>query len=60
MPEAQDNLPIVRDYDGHCFCLTRNQEFILGGFELRAKPTFEYGVPANWRESLKLDTNRFC
>ncbi|KAB7503657.1 Pyruvate dehydrogenase phosphatase regulatory subunit, mitochondrial [Armadillidium nasatum] len=59
MPEAQDNLPIVRDYDGHCFCLTRNQEFILGGFELRAKPTFEYGVPANWRESLKLDTNRF-
>ncbi|XP_042240778.1 pyruvate dehydrogenase phosphatase regulatory subunit, mitochondrial-like isoform X2 [Homarus americanus] len=57
--EALEELPVVRDYDSHTFCLTRNQQYIVGGFEHEAKPAFENGIPHNWRESLKGDDEHF-
>ncbi|XP_071535979.1 pyruvate dehydrogenase phosphatase regulatory subunit, mitochondrial-like isoform X2 [Panulirus ornatus] len=57
--EAVDELPVVRDYDAHMFCLTRNQEFIVGGFEQNSKPAFSDGIPENWRNSLKGDDAHF-
>ncbi|KAK7062511.1 hypothetical protein SK128_002111 [Halocaridina rubra] len=57
--EALDGLPVVRDYDSHTFCLTRNQEFVIGGFDRHAKPAFDYGIPSNWRDTLKGDNEQF-
>lgn len=57
--EAQDVLPVVRDYDSHMFCLTRNHEFVIGGFESNAKPAFDYGIPDNWRDTLEGDNEHF-
>lgn len=57
--EAQDGLPVVRDYDSHTFCLARNQQFVVGGFERHAKPAFENGIPQKWREALKGDDEHF-
>ncbi|XP_047474686.1 pyruvate dehydrogenase phosphatase regulatory subunit, mitochondrial-like isoform X1 [Penaeus chinensis] len=57
--EALDALPVVRDYDSHTFCLTRNQEFVVGGFEKDAKPAFGSGIPSNWRETLEGDDEHF-
>ncbi|XP_068247209.1 pyruvate dehydrogenase phosphatase regulatory subunit, mitochondrial-like isoform X2 [Palaemon carinicauda] len=57
--EALDGLPVVRDYDSHMFCLTKNKEFMIGGFERHAKPAFDYGIPHNWRETLKGDYEQF-
>lgn len=59
MPEAHDHLPIVRDYDNYCFVLTRNQSFVLGGFEPLAQTVFERGVPLSWKESLPVDEGQF-
>ncbi|XP_045601946.2 pyruvate dehydrogenase phosphatase regulatory subunit, mitochondrial isoform X1 [Procambarus clarkii] len=57
--EAQYGLPIIRDYDSSTFCLTRNQQFVVGGFERHAKPAFENGIPQNWRKSLIGDDEHF-
>lgn len=57
--EALDALPVVRDYDSHTFCLTRDQEFVVGGFEKDAKPAFDTGIPSNWKETLEGDDEHF-
>lgn len=54
-----DVLPVVRDYDAHMFCLTRNQQFVVGGFDRQAKPAFSDGIPHNWRELLEGDNEQF-
>ncbi|KAK3885748.1 hypothetical protein Pcinc_010060 [Petrolisthes cinctipes] len=57
--EAVDDLPVVRDYDAHTFILTRNHQFIVGGFERSAKPAFPNGIPLNWRQFLVGDDDHF-
>lgn len=57
--EAVDELPVIRDYDAHTFILTRNHQFIVGGFERNAKPAFPNGIPPNWRQSLVGDDGQF-
>lgn len=57
--EAVDELPVIRDYDAHTFILTRNHQFVVGGFERDAKPAFPNGIPPNWRQSLVGDDDHF-
>lgn len=59
MREAADDHPVVRDYDSHMFCVTRNKQFMVGGFEPRAKPAFSDGIPRHWRNSLTGDEEHF-
>ncbi|CAL4112981.1 unnamed protein product, partial [Meganyctiphanes norvegica] len=59
MREAAVNLPLIRDYDSHMFCVTRDSKFIIGGFERKAKPAFDNGIPENWKSLLVGDEAHF-
>ncbi|KAG0724199.1 Pyruvate dehydrogenase phosphatase regulatory subunit, mitochondrial [Chionoecetes opilio] len=59
MREAAVDHPVVRDYDAHMFCVTRNNRFMVGGFERHAKPAFSDGIPQHWRNSLAGDEGHF-
>lgn len=59
MAEASDDHPVVRDYDSHMFCVTRNKQFMVGGFEPHAKPAFGDGIPQEWKNTLTGDEEQF-
>lgn len=59
MAEAADDHPVVRDYDSHMFCVTRNKQFMVGGFEPHAKPAFGDGIPQEWKNTLRGDEEQF-
>ena len=59
MKEASADHPVVRDYDAHMFCVTRNNRFMVGGFEPQAKPAFSDGIPQDWKNTLTGDEKHF-
>ncbi|XP_069681446.1 pyruvate dehydrogenase phosphatase regulatory subunit, mitochondrial-like [Periplaneta americana] len=53
-------LPCVRDYDSHTYVREWNGGFMVGAFELEAKPAFGGGyVPEEWKNKLPQDWNHF-
>ncbi|XP_067001335.2 pyruvate dehydrogenase phosphatase regulatory subunit, mitochondrial [Anabrus simplex] len=52
VPESQVDtwLPCIRDYDAHVYAREWDGGFMVGGFEVEAKPAFEGGsIPEDWR-----------
>ncbi|CAG9816816.1 unnamed protein product [Phaedon cochleariae] len=55
-----DTIPIVRDYDAHTYARQYEDGFMVGWFELEAKPAYEDSkVPRDWTRHVVKDTNHF-
>jgi pyruvate dehydrogenase phosphatase regulatory subunit len=60
-PKLDSLLPCVRDYDSHTYVREWEGGFMVGGFELEAKPAFGgSGIPEDWKNKLPQDWNHFC
>ncbi|KAK7864281.1 hypothetical protein R5R35_009540 [Gryllus longicercus] len=59
--EAVDSwLPCVRDYDSHTYAREWEGGFMVGAFELEAKPSFGGArIPDEWRQCLQQDWTHF-
>jgi len=57
-PELDPRLPCVRDYDSHTYVREWEGGFLVGAFELEAKPAFGgSGIPEDWKNKLPEDWN---
>ena len=57
-PELNPRLPCVRDYDSHTYFREWEGGFMVGAFELEAKPAFGgSGIPEDWKYKLPQDWN---
>ena len=57
-PELDPRLPCVRDYDSHTYVREWEGGFMVGAFELEAKPAFGgSGIVEDWKNKLPQDWN---
>lgn len=59
--DLNDQIPCIRDYDAQTYAREYNGGFLVGWFELEARPAFEQStVPRDWRNYLQKDPERLC
>ena len=59
-PALDSRLPCVRDYDSQIYFREWEGGFMVGGFELEAKPAFGGArIPEDWKQKVPQDWNHF-